>query len=288
MASWTEFRPLPASPHFTPEDFAETLDGGQSFRWTRIDGGAFEGVFEKTAARLALRGGRVFASFPECADAERAMESLGLYLDCGRDYAAIARAQDDPRALKAARMYGTLRILRQSPAEAIMCFICSSSKRIVQIKQCVALLAQLLGEPIPGSGHNALPSFERIAGAPEETLRSCKIGFRAAYLKKTAQKILSDRFEPESLRQMPYAQAKKYLLSLHGVGEKVADCILLFGAAKFEAFPVDTWISKTMAELYSLENPKSAREFAAKRFGPHAGYVQQLLFAAVRKGADLR
>lgn len=270
------------SPFFLPSDFKETLDGGQSFRWKEVGENAFEGVFEDIAARLLLNGrGKVCAQVPEGFDQEKCAKKIADFLDAERDYAKITKNHKDERVAKAAKRFPTLRILRQTPQEAIICFICSSSKRIVQIKQCVSLLSEKLGAEIAPNFH-ALPTFEKIAKAPIEILRDCKLGFRADYLKRTAQKIVSDKFNPESLREMPYQEAKKYLLSLSGVGEKVADCILLFGAAKFEAFPVDTWISKSMAALYDLKTPKDARTFASKQFGANAGYIQQLLFADIR------
>ncbi|MBO5782178.1 MAG: hypothetical protein J6R08_06950 [Opitutales bacterium] len=272
------------SPFFLPSDFRETLDGGQSFRWREIEKNAFEGVFEDIAARLILgENGKVRAQIPEGFDRKKCVKKIADFLDAERDYASITKNHNDERVSKAAKRFPTLRILRQTPQEAIICFICSSSKRIVQIKQCVGLLSEKLGDEIAPKFH-ALPSFEKIADAPLEILRGCKLGFRADYLKRTAQKIVSDKFDPESLREMPYSEAKKYLLALSGVGEKVADCILLFGAAKFEAFPVDTWISKSMAALYDLKTPKDARAFASKQFGANAGYIQQLLFADIRKG----
>lgn len=270
------------SPFFLPSDFKETLDGGQSFRWREVGENAFEGVFEDIAARLLLNGhGKVCAQVPEGFDQKKCAKKIADFLDAERDYAKITKNHKDERVAKAAKRFPTLRILRQTPQEAIICFICSSSKRIVQIKQCVSLLSEKLGDEITPNFH-ALPNFEKIADAPIEILRDCKLGFRADYLKRTAQKIVSDKFNPESLREMPYQEAKKYLLSLSGVGEKVADCILLFGAAKFEAFPVDTWISKSMAALYDLKTPKDARAFASKQFGANAGYIQQLLFADIR------
>ncbi|MBR4597214.1 MAG: hypothetical protein IKO42_02325 [Opitutales bacterium] len=273
---------LENSPFFTPSDFRETLDGGQSFRWRQVEKNTFEGVFENVAARLILEGsGKVSAQILKGADKKSAAKKIAEFLDFERDYASIVKSCADPRVKAAAKKFPTLRILRQTPREAIICFICSSSKRIVQIKQCVGLLSKYLGDEIAPNFH-ALPSFEKIANAPDEVLKSCKLGFRAAYLKRAAQKILADKFDPESLREMPYPEAKKYLLTLSGVGEKVADCILLFGAAKFEAFPVDTWISKSMASLYSLKSPKDARAFASAQFGANAGYIQQLLFADIR------
>ena len=117
-----------------------------------------------------------------------------------------------------------------------------------------------------------------------ETLCECKLGFRAGYLKKSAEKIVADGFDPDSLREIPYAEAKKYLTSLSGIGDKVADCILLFGASRFEAFPVDTWIKQAMTEIYSTPaDAKKIRAFAAEKFGDLSGFAQQLIFAAKRK-----
>ncbi len=276
--------PVENSPFFTPTDFKETLDGGQSFRWNEVEENVFEGVFENIFARLILNtDGEVLAQIPSGQNKKIASQKIADFLDANRSYAAITQNHPDTKVRAAAKSFPTLRILRQTPQEAIICFICSSSKRIIQIKQCVKLLSEKLGDEI-APNHYTLPSFKKIASSPLEILKDCKLGFRASYLHKTAQKIVEDKFDPENLRTMDYQDAKKYLLSLSGVGEKVADCILLFGAAKFEAFPVDTWISKSMASLYNLKTPKDARAFAAKKFGKNAGYIQQLLFANIRKG----
>ena len=280
---WSEAKLLKKSPLFTSKDFAETLDGGQSFRFYRISENTFEGVFGRNVVRLSLnKKGQVLYSYPISLDEKIIKKELLYFLDFQRDYAEIINKTKDKNVIDASKRFPSLRILRQSPHESIICFICSSSKRIIQIKQCVKLLADTLGEPIC-EGFNALPTFEKIANASDEELRSCKLGYRANYLKKTSQKIISDKFDPNNLLTMPYPDAKKYLLSLTGVGEKVADCILLFGASKFEAFPVDTWISKAMADLYKLESPKQARLFASKKFGSNAGYIQQILFAKIRE-----
>ena len=255
---WTPFEKLEGIS-FKKSDFCETLDGGQSFTWDNFDAdknkfdAAYEGVFGVRALRVALdKSGNVHFSSP-VDKYEGAGNELFEYLDASTDYAPIRIALEktgDANIRKALKIWPTLRILRQSPAEAIICFICSSSKRIIQIKQCVRLLSEELGQPA-GGGRHALPSFSDIAAAPDDTLRDCKLGFRSAYLKKSALKIISDGFNPDSLREMPYSDAKKYLLSLSGIGDKVADCILLFGAYRLEAFPVDTWIRQAMTNLYS-------------------------------------
>ena len=285
---WTPFEKLEGIS-FKKSDFCETLDGGQSFTWDNFDAdknkfdAAYEGVFGGRALRVALdKSGNVHFSSP-VDKYEGAGNELFKYLDASTDYAPIRIALEktgDANIRKALKIWPTLRILRQSPAEAIICFICSSSKRIIQ---CVRLLSEELGQPA-GGGRHALPSFSDIAAAPDDTLRDCKLGFRSAYLKKSALKIISDGFNPDSLREMPYPDAKKYLLSLSGIGDKVADCILLFGAYRLEAFPVDTWIKQAMTNLYSTpQNPDKIREFAAGRFGRYAGFAQQLIFAAIRK-----
>ncbi len=292
--TWTDFKSL-GNLRFTKRDFCETLDGGQSFRWYPIDENChiYEGVFCKNRVRLRRESdSSISISLPIKADFKKVCIETLDYLDHSRDYTLLRenllKKSKDPIMQKAFEYYPTLRILRQNPTEALMCFICSSSKRIVQIKQCVKLLADKLGDKID-SQTNSLPSFERIAEAPLQTLLDCKLGFRANYLKKTAIKIIEDKFEPESLREAPYTEAKKYLTSLSGIGEKVADCILLFGAARFEAFPVDTWIIQGMDALYSTgKNPNKIREFANQKFGSHAGFAQQLIFASYRNGAVLK
>ena len=271
--SWKFFGEA-AVPPFTPADFCETLDGGQAFTWNKTEAFSesrpeYVGTFGDTAAVLRLsKSGKVECFLPANSPAKK-LDEVSKYLDADRDYGAIRSslsATKDPVVKKALEIYPTLRILRQNPSEAIVSFICSSSKRIVQIKQCVALLARNFGAEICG-GFHSLPN-----------------GFRAGYLKKSAEKIVADSFDPETLRSAPYRDAKKYLTSLSGIGEKVADCILLFGAAKSEAFPVDTWIRQAMSELYGTpDDPEKIREFAAGKFGVHAGYAQQLIFAAKRK-----
>ena len=278
---------------FTVEDFCETLDGGQAFRWHRTAQFTdiqpeYFGVFGRNFAKLKLdSNGEVWGAFRlDGNPASKHAKELSDYLDCGTDYKEIRHrlhSTRDPAMMQALEIHPSLRILRQNPAEAIICFICSSSKRIVQIKQCVQLLAEKLGDEL-SDGVFALPGFDKIAAAPIETLRACKLGFRADYLKKTAEKIQRDNFDPMSLRELPYAEAKEYLTSLSGIGDKVADCILLFGASRFEAFPVDTWIKQAMTELYSTPpDAKKIRAFAAEKFGDLSGFAQQLIFAAKRK-----
>jgi N-glycosylase/DNA lyase len=132
-----------------------------------------------------------------------------------------------------------------------------------------------------------LPTWSEIAAVPEAELRGCLLGFRARYIHQTAQFIAAHPGWLEETEALPYAEAKARLVTLPGVGEKVADCVLLFGAGRLEAFPVDVWILKTMAARYGLEGWKPAQvaQFGRAHFGPLAGLAQQYLFAWERAEA---
>ena len=126
-----------------------------------------------------------------------------------------------------------------------------------------------------------MPTWSQLAAAPEDVLRECQLGFRARYIKGTAT-FLADR--PgwlEETAALPYAAAKERLLLLPGVGEKIADCVLLFGLGHHDAFPVDTWMIKAMTRRYGLAgwSPAQVAHFGRVHYGPAAGLAQQFLFA---------
>jgi N-glycosylase/DNA lyase len=124
-----------------------------------------------------------------------------------------------------------------------------------------------------------------LAAIPEAELRACLLGFRARYIAETARFLAAHPGWLEETETLPYPSAKERLCSLPGVGEKVADCVLLFGAGRLEAFPVDVWILKTLARRYGLEDwrPPQLAQFGRAHFGPLAGLAQQYLFAWERK-----
>jgi len=182
-----------------------------------------------------------------------------------------------------------LRLLRQDPWECLASFILSSTKQIVQIRQIVALLCERFGERIamPNGEHPrfTFPSAGKIAAASEAALRDCKMGFRAPGLLAAAQLIDRGKFDLNTLRGVSYTEARNQLMTLRGVGGKIADCVLLFAYGFDSAFPVDVWIERAMQELYFPRRRASEKrllKFAATHFGPHAGYAQQYLFHYIR------
>src|SRR5207237_2996259 len=125
------------------------------------------------------------------------------------------------------------------------------------------------------------PSAERLARVSEAELRACKMGFRAPYLRAAAMAISSGQFDPARLSQLSLFEARVELMKLHGVGTKIADCVLLFAGGFHSAFPVDVWVMKALRQLYFPRrrvSPARLRRFTSSHFGPHAGYAQQYLF----------
>lgn len=128
---------------------------------------------------------------------------------------------------------------------------------------------------------NALPTWEQLAAVSEADLRACQLGFRARYIKGTADFLKTHPGWLEQTATLPYPEAKAALCRLPGVGEKIADCVALFGLGRLEAFPVDTWMIKAMARRYGLDgwSPTQVAHFGRVHFGPVAGLAQQYLFA---------
>lgn len=284
----------------------ETLDGGQAFRWfpTRAKAAAafpapvkfaergeevWNGVWGQHVAHLRLdSAGRVEWSAPT-SQATRTGAALATYCGGAQDFAALTDSlpiRSDSHLARCVAAFPGLRILRQPFGETLLGFLCSATKQIVQIKQMVGLLAARHGAEIV-RGYYRLPTWTELAAVPETELRACLLGFRARYIAETARFLVAHPGWLEETEAAPYAVAKERLCSLPGVGEKVADCVLLFGAGKLEAFPVDVWILKTMARRYGLEGWKPAQvaHFGRVHFGPLAGFAQQYLFAWERWAA---
>jgi N-glycosylase/DNA lyase len=308
MPAWSDWQPLPSPPPFTAATLAETLDGGQAFRWHRQTDGAWLGLWSNCAARLRMNDDDGPLEWSAPAEiAERVAAALPHYLALDVDHVALLDAlpwRSDPPLAACLEAWRGLRVLRQPFGETLLCFLCSATKQIVQIKQMTKLLAARFGAPLVERVDlkaldalelgrrgevehwrlHRLPTWPELATASESDLRACALGFRARFISQTAQFLAARPGWLEETERMPYVAAKERLCLLPGVGEKIADCVLLFGAGRYEAFPVDVWIVKAMARCYGLGGwtPAQVAHFGRVHFGAGAGLAQQYLFATER------
>lgn len=256
------------------------MDSAQCFSWTEAEG-RFGTVLGGKVVWLERREDGVYA---EGGDIAR----LRDYLDLDRDYGLVAGGYSHvPAAQKAIELYPGLRVLNQDPWPTLVTFIISANNNVVRIRKLCDELAVLCGDVVdtPQGRLYGLPSAERLAAVGEEALRGIGMGYRAPYLIRTAQ-MVSDGFPLDDLHRMEYAEAHAKLTELAGVGDKVADCVLLFGCRHASAFPVDTWVEKLLKSWFGVEvkGRKKMLEASRAMFGEHAGLVQQFLFHAARTG----
>ncbi len=283
-----QFQPWPEGPATDPSTLAETLDGGQAFRWNRLANGSFEGRWGRQVLHLRSHRGRLEYAAPGPDEANKAARALAGYFALDRDFPALTDAlpwRSDPILAKAIAAFPGLRILRQPLGETLFCFLCSSTKQIIQIKAICEAVAAQLGSPLP-DGSRALPDWSQLAEAGEAPLRRAKLGYRARYIYQTACFLQSHPDYLEQIDASPTDLAREQLMALPGVGRKIADCVLLFGAGRLEAFPIDTWVQKILVRAYGLEGWRTEQllDFSRLHFGPAAGLAQQYLFAAARAG----
>lgn len=263
---------------------AETLRSGQAFRWRETPAG-WEGVVGKCWVRLNPDPRGIRAEVAERAgDWSWLKDYLQTEVDLNQILATFPK---DAQMQRAVDECPGLRLLKQDPWECLASFILSSTKQIVQIRQIILLLCERFGERISSRSEPAyaFPSAETLASISEADLRCCKMGFRAPYLRATAQIVARGQIDLACLARLDVAGARAELMRLPGVGRKIADCVLLFAYHFQQAFPVDVWILKALRQLYFARrrpSPQRLVEFTQSYFGPNAGYAQQYLFHYMR------
>jgi N-glycosylase/DNA lyase len=282
-----------------------TLECGQAFRWRRDADGWHVGVVGQEIWRLRQADGKIewettpkptpypskegSSEFPSHGGAGGGSSQMHvsnyLALDVSLPKIIATFPTDDEMLHAAVKTHRGLRVLRQEPWECLASFMASSTKQIVQIRQIVESLSRCLGEPIDET-HHAFPSVEAVARASHQQLWDCKLGFRAKNLLAVARMIDSGKLDLAALPSMEYGRALEELVKLPGVGEKIANCTLLFACGCNEAFPIDVWIERALRRIYfaGKENvtARQLREFARSHFGPYAGWAQQYLFFSER------
>lgn len=260
---------------FSDKDFKlkDTFDCGQCFRWEELDGayvgvaGGYWGKFTQTDNGIELE--------TNCTD-----ESFWIrYLDMERDYGEVKKAVAINTLMQDAVCYGDgIRILKQDFFETLMSFIISQRSSIPKIKACVKKLCEKYGRKIDVEGDfYTFPTAEELKGVTEEDFRQLGVGYRAPYLVRCVESVLSGSISGELLEGMETPAAREALIKLYGVGDKVCDCVMLFSLGKYDLFPSDVWIKRVMCEQFG-SSEGSAKADGERLFGNMSGFAQQYLF----------
>ncbi len=259
------------------EDFKPQLvfECGQAFRWNVDEDGVYTGIAYGIPARVWTDNGAVYI-LSEAGSYEKVWKE---YFDMDRDYSALRNEISKEKALEKACEFGKgIRILNQEPWEALCSFIISQCNNIPRIKGIVEKLCRLCGDEksIDGEKLYSFPSASAVADLSGKELDTLRAGYRAAYIHDAAKGVADGSIDLQWIKSLNTGQAKEELLKLSGVGEKVANCTLLFGMGKLDAFPVDVWMKRAIAEFFGTG------KFDYKRFGNLAGLAQQYMFHYMR------
>ena len=249
-----------------------TFDCGQCFRWQKDDDGNYFGV----------AGGRVGIIKDGVLDCDSADEPFWREYFClDMDYKNLQRELiKRDKTLDKCIEYGRgIRLLNQDLWETTVSFIISANNNIPRIRRIVEQLCTQFGDKIElkGREYYEFPTAKRLAELECEDLSELKAGYRDRYIIDAARKFASGEISAEKLEEMSTDEARKSLMSIVGVGRKVADCILLFALRRYEVFPRDVWINRVMENVYSV-NAKESLSFAEERYKELAGLAQQYLF----------
>ena len=257
-------------------DAMQILECGQIFRFKKLENGEYYVNFKDNYARVfENENGEIVI---HTNNPKKAID----FFDLDRDYGKIKDVLSVHEILREPIKLGHgIRILKGDPEEIIFSFIISANNNIKRIQKIIDKLCDI-GED--KGGYRAFPHSREIAKASDEFFDSLHAGYRAPYLKKTAQILMNTNLEEKS--KLSTSELKKWLMTLAGVGPKVASCILLFGFGRFDVFPVDTWIEKVYRDYFYVGNKSrpEIEDYFIELFGSDmSGIVQQYLFYAIRE-----
>ena len=265
----------------------DIFDCGQCFRWNEQDDGSYIGIVNNSVLKVKKETDKIVISGICDKDIKNIVDD---YFDLNRDYIEIKNILSKVDTnMKTAIEYGSgIRILNQPLWETIISFIISANNNIPRIKGIIERMSQKYGKEIEfeGKKYYTFPTVDELSNASVEDLRKLGLGFRDVRVYETTKLIKTGKVNLDYLQtEKDFNKVRETLLTLPGVGPKVADCILLFSSLKrWEAFPIDVWVRRVMNELYihNQDEKKVKKEdiekIASQKFGNLAGIAQQYLF----------
>ena len=266
------------------------FDCGQCFRWNKEEDGTYTGVVKNKVINIEQNGSTVVFSNVSMDDYHIIKE----YFDLNTDYTEIKRSVNTDEIMAESIKFGEgIRILNQDEWETMISFMISANNRIPMIKKVIENLSTSFGDFIcnyKGRDYYSFPTAEQLSSADIEKIQECKAGFRSPRIKEAASRFLKEKDIIYNIKNTNYDEGLAYLKTYTGIGDKVANCILLFSMRQFDTFPVDVWVRRVMQTLYVDKDTKDAdiRKFAENKFGKLSGYAQQYLFYYARENGIVK
>lgn len=265
-------------------DLTKTLESGQCFRWKKVDENQYVGVAYNRTIKIGQINNDIYIDHSNPQDFKYIWKN---YFDLQRDYEHLKTVLSlDPILKKAIDYADGLHILRQEPFETLITYIISANNNIPRIRSIIKKLCEVSGDKMvmDGDDYYSFPSLDKLAAASKEEIDLCKAGFRGAYISKTAKLANELKYDFGKLKHIDYIEAKESLKRFSGVGDKVADCVLLFTGSHTESFPVDVWVKRVMEKLYfrNEKNVLDIASFGREHFGKYAGFANNYLFYYIR------
>ena len=279
---------------FSSFDPIISINSGQVFLWEKHKN-SWYGIHSDQVIKFTQSDKCIeFSSFPE--DKSCDQKIFRLDDDIKKIFKEISH---DPLICRLTKVYPGLRLIRQEPHQCLFSFVCASNTNIPMIRRMLYNMTRKFGKhtKVDGMDFFTFPSATAINKASVDELRDCGLGYRTKAIKAAADAISSGRLEFDLLRKSGYYESKKELLQVYGIGNKIADCVLLFSLEKLDAFPIDVWITRALASHYSwLHKSKfhdkitphqyqQLSDDARRYFGKYAGYAQQYLYYHTRQVA---
>ena len=266
--------------NIAPLNLRDTLLCGQAFRWVENSDGSFTGVVQGRIATVSLKEGDKLVVAEKSGKHKPLEKSYWEnYFAADIDYAALQEVYSKNKTLaKCVSHARGIRVLRQDFFETLITFIISQNNNIPRIQGIVERLAENFGDKVGSDDFGVMrysfPSAERLASLSLQDLSILRAGYRDKAILDAAKRVADGILVESELSKLSTLEARAKLLKVHGVGPKVADCVLLFGLGRFEVFPVDVWIRRAMAMLFPKGLPKNVQATA--------GIAQQYIFHYAR------
>lgn len=267
---------------------SQTLECGQCFNFIKLNEEDYIVIAHNKALHIFEKDEKIV--FEDTTKEE--FENIWLhYFDLDTDYSQIKSflSQRDKTMKEALEYAPGIRIINQEFFPCLISFIISQNNRIPMIKKVVANISRKYGKYIKTVGETEIYSFptaEELKNATEEEFMECKTGFRAKYIIDAVSKCLNGEISEKAFKSMTTEEVRQVLMSIHGVGPKVSDCVMLFSLERNDAFPTDVWVKRVMSHFYfdgEEVSIKKIHALAYDMFGEYAGFAQQYLFNYARE-----